>query len=62
MRSYAIKNIFRMNKSKIMRLEDHVAHMGKMRNAYKILVGNYEGKRPLGRLRHAWEDNIKNGT
>jgi hypothetical protein len=33
--------------------------MGKMRNAYKILVENSEGKRPLGRPRRRWEDNIK---
>jgi hypothetical protein len=30
-----------------------------MRSAYKILVGKPEGKRPLGRLRRAWEDNIR---
>jgi hypothetical protein len=30
-----------------------------MRNAYEILVGNPEGKKPLGRPRHIWEDNIK---
>jgi hypothetical protein len=29
------------------------------RNAYRILVGNPEGKRPLGRPRHRWVDNIK---
>jgi hypothetical protein len=33
--------------------------MGKKRNAYKILVGNLEGKRPLGRPRRRWVDNIK---
>jgi hypothetical protein len=33
--------------------------MGEMRNAYRILVGKHEGKRPLGRPRHRWEDNIK---
>jgi hypothetical protein len=33
--------------------------MAKMRNAYKILVGKPEGKRPLGRYRHRWEDDIK---
>jgi hypothetical protein len=33
--------------------------MGEMRNAYKILVGKPEGKRPLGRSRHRWADNIK---
>jgi hypothetical protein len=32
---------------------------GGKRNAYRILVGNPEGKRPLGRPRHSWEDNIK---
>jgi hypothetical protein len=30
-----------------------------MRNAYNILIGEPEGKRPLGRPRHRWEDNIK---
>jgi hypothetical protein len=33
--------------------------MGKRRNACRILVGNPEGKRPLGRPRHRWVDNIK---
>jgi hypothetical protein len=33
--------------------------MGKKRNTYKILVGKREGKRPLGRPRHRWVDNIK---
>jgi hypothetical protein len=33
--------------------------MGGMRNAYDILVGKPEGKRPLGRPRHRWEDNIR---
>jgi hypothetical protein len=42
-----------------MRWEGHVARMGKVRNTYKILVGNREGKRPLGRPRHRWEDDIK---
>jgi hypothetical protein len=39
----------------------HVARMGKQRGAYGILVGKPGGKRPLGRLRHRWEDNIKMG-
>ena len=33
--------------------------MGERRIVYMILVGKPEGKRPLGRLRHRWEDNIK---
>jgi hypothetical protein len=37
----------------------HVAQMGEKRNAYRILVGNPEGKRPLGRPRRSWVDNIK---
>jgi len=32
---------------------------GDVRNAYNILVGKFEGKRPIGRLRHRWGDNIK---
>jgi hypothetical protein len=33
--------------------------MGEERNMYRILMGKPEGKRPLGRLRHWWVDNIK---
>ena len=45
-----------MNKSKIWM--GHVTCMGERRRAYK-LVGKPQGKRPLGRTRHRWEDNIK---
>ncbi|KAJ4428772.1 hypothetical protein ANN_25765 [Periplaneta americana] len=37
----------------------HIARMGEFRNAYRVLVGRPEGKRPLGKPRHRWEDNIK---
>jgi hypothetical protein len=37
----------------------HVARMGEERNAYRILVGKSEGRRPLGRPRHRWVDSIK---
>jgi len=45
---YASPSIIRVIKSSRMRLVRHVARMGYMRNAYKILVGKPEGKRPLG--------------
>jgi len=37
----------------------HVARMGERRSIYRVLVGKPEGKRPFGRPRHRWEDNIK---
>jgi hypothetical protein len=48
-----------MIKSKKKRWAWHVARMGAKRNAYRILVGNPEGKRHLGRPRRWWVDNIK---
>jgi hypothetical protein len=48
-----------MIKSKRMKWAGHVARMGAKRNAYKILKGKPEGRRPLGRPRHRWVDNIK---
>ena len=36
-----------------------MAHMGERRGVHRVLVGKPEGKRPLGRLRRRWEDNIK---
>jgi hypothetical protein len=48
-----------MMKSRRMRWAEHVARMGETRNAYRILVGKGEGKRPLGRPRHRWLDNTK---
>jgi hypothetical protein len=56
---YWSPNIIRMIKSKRMRWAGHVARMGETRNAYRILVGKSEGKRPLGRPRRRLVDNIK---
>jgi hypothetical protein len=42
-----------------MRWAGHVARMGEKRHVYRILVGKPEGKRPLGRPRRRWVDNIK---
>jgi hypothetical protein len=48
-----------MIKSRKMRWAGHVARMGEKRNAYRLLVGKPEGKRPLGRPRRRWVDNIR---
>jgi hypothetical protein len=48
-----------MIKSRRMSWVGHVARMGEKGNAYRVLVGKPEGKRPLGRTRHRWMDNIK---
>jgi hypothetical protein len=48
-----------MIKARRMRWAGHVARMGEKRNAYRILLGNSKGKRPLGRQRHTLVDNIK---
>ena len=41
-----------------MKWAGHVAHMGEKRGSYRVLVGKLEGKRPLGRPRRRWVDNI----
>jgi hypothetical protein len=56
---YSSPSIIRIIKSRRMTWEGHVARMGKKRNAYRLLVGKPEGKRPLGRPRRRWVDNIK---
>ena len=48
-------------KSRRMRWAGHVTRMGEGRGVYRVLVGKPEGKRPLGRPRRRWEDNIKMG-
>ena len=52
-------NIIRNLKSRPQRWSGYVARMEQSRNAYRVLVGKSKGKRPLGRPRRRWEDNIK---
>jgi hypothetical protein len=56
---YSSPNIVRETKSRRVRWTGHVARMGEGRGIYRVLVGRPEGKRPLGRPRRRWEDNIK---
>ena len=56
---YSLPNIVRMVKSRRMRWAGHVACMGEGRGVHRVLVGKPEGKRPFGRPRRRWEDNIK---
>ena len=55
---YFSPNIVRVIKSRRMRWAGHVARMGDERRAYRVLVVKPEGKRPLGRPRRRWVDNI----
>jgi hypothetical protein len=55
---YSSPSIVRVIKARRMRWAAHVARIGEVRGAYNILVGRPEGRRPLGRPRHRWEDNI----
>ena len=56
---YSSPNIVRVIKSRRMRWAGHVARMGEERGVYRVLVGKPEGKRPLGRPRRRWVDNIR---
>jgi hypothetical protein len=56
---YSSPTIVRVIKSRRMRRAGHVARMREGRGVYRVLVGKAEGKRPLGRPRRRWEDNIK---
>jgi hypothetical protein len=56
---YSSPSIIRIIKSRKMRWAGHVARMGENRNVYRLLVGKPDGKRPLGRQRRRWVDNIK---
>jgi hypothetical protein len=55
---YFSRNVIRRFKSRRMRGAGPVVHNRENRNAYRVLVGKPEGKRPLGRPRRRWVDNI----
>ena len=56
---YSSHNTVRVIKSRRMRWAGHLARMGEKRGVYKFLVAKPEGKRPLGRPRRKWVDNIR---
>jgi len=56
---YSSPSIVWVIKSRRMSWAGHVACMGDRRGVFRVLVGKPEGRRPLGRPRHRWEDNIK---
>jgi hypothetical protein len=56
---YSSSSIIRIIKPRRMRWTGHVARMGEKRNAYRLLVGKPKRKRPLGRPRRRWVDNIR---
>jgi hypothetical protein len=56
---YSSPNIVMVIKSRRMRWAGHVARMGEGRGFYRVLVGRPKCKRPVGRPRRKWEDNIK---
>ena len=56
---YSSPNIVRVIKLRRLKWAGHVVHMGERIDIYRVLVRKPEGKRPPGRTRHRWEDNIK---
>jgi len=56
---YCSPNIVRVIKLRRMRWAGHVARMGEKRGMYRVLLGKPEGRRPLGRPRRRWVDNIR---
>jgi len=56
---YSSPNIVRVIKSRRMRWARHVARMSEESGVYRVLVGKTEGRRPLGRPRRRWGDNIR---
>ena len=58
---YCSPNIVRVIKSRRMRWAGHVARIGEEKGVYRVLVGKPEGRRPMGRPRRRWVDNIRTG-
>jgi hypothetical protein len=56
---YSSLNIVKVIKSRRIRWVGCMAHMREGRNVYRVFVGRPEGRRPLGRPRHRWENNIR---
>jgi hypothetical protein len=56
---YSSPSLIRIIKSRRMRWAGHVTRMGEKRNAYRLLAGKPGGRRPLGRPRRRWVDNIR---
>ena len=56
---YSSPNIVRVIKLRRMRWAGHVVRMGEERGMYRVLVGKPEGRRPMGRSRRRWADNIR---
>ena len=56
---YSSPNIVRVIKSRRMRWAGHVARMGEKSGVYRVLLGKPEGRRPLGRPRRRWAENIR---
>jgi hypothetical protein len=56
---YSLPSVIRIIKARRMRWAGHVVRMGEKRDTCRLLVGKSEGKRPLGRPRRRWVDNIK---
>jgi hypothetical protein len=56
---YSSSNIIRVIKSRRLRWAGHVVRMGERRGAYRVLVEKYEERRPVGRTRRRWVNNIK---
>jgi hypothetical protein len=56
---YSSPSIITRIRARRMRWAGHVARTGEKKNVYRLLVGNPEGRRPLGRKRRRWVDNIR---